>query len=162
MAKVIIVNEKDEQIGLKDRKDIKKDDIYRVSALWIKNSKGDILLAQRALTKKNNPGMWGPAVAGTNEEGETYESNIIKEAEEELGLKNVNFKKGPKIIRHNAHSYFCQWFTLKIDKKIDKFTIQKEEVEKIAWFKKETLLKDIKTHPDKFLKKMDTYVGLFS
>ena len=27
------------------------------------------------------PGKWGPAVAGTVEEGESYEENIIKEAE---------------------------------------------------------------------------------
>ncbi len=104
----------------------------------------------------------GPAVAGTNEEGETYEINIIKETEEELGLKNVKFEKGPKVIRHNGHHYSCQWFTLKIDKKIDEFKIQEDEVEKIAWFKKETLLKEIKTHPNKFLKKIDAWVKLFS
>ncbi len=56
--RVIIVNEKDEQIALKERKDIKKEEIYRVSALWITNSKGEILLAQRGLNKKHDPGKW--------------------------------------------------------------------------------------------------------
>ncbi len=81
-----IVNEQDEIIGYKDRKDRNLVDITRVSALWITNEDGEILLAQRGLNKTHSPGLWGPAVAGTVEEGETYESNIIKEAEEEIGL----------------------------------------------------------------------------
>lgn len=162
MAKVIIVNEKDEQIGLKDRKDIKKDDIYRVSGLWIKNSKNQVLLAQRGLNKKHDPGKWGPAVAGTVEEGESYEKNIIKETEEELGLKNVKFEKGPKIRWYGKHNYFCQWFILTIDKDISEFKIQKEEVEKISWFDKEELIKEAKNHPEKFLKGINDWLEMFN
>ena len=91
--KIIIVDEDDNIIGSKERNSIVSGDIYRVSALLIENSKGEILLAQRALTKKHDPGKWGPPVAGTVEEGETYESNIVKEAEEELGLKNIQIIK---------------------------------------------------------------------
>jgi isopentenyldiphosphate isomerase len=75
--KIIIVNEKDKEIGLKERGTLKTEDIYRVTALWITNSKDEILLAKRALTKSNDPGKWGPAVAGTVDEGETYEENSI-------------------------------------------------------------------------------------
>lgn len=94
--KIVVVNENDEVVGAKKRGTIATDDIYRVSALWITNSNGDVLLAQRALTKKNDPGKWGPAVAGTVEEGETYLGNITKETEEEIGLKDVQFTEGPK------------------------------------------------------------------
>ncbi|MFA6422790.1 MAG: NUDIX domain-containing protein, partial [Candidatus Buchananbacteria bacterium] len=86
MAKIIIVNENDEAIGHKERNELDFSDIYRVSGLWITNLKGEILLAQRAFTKNHDPGKWGPAAAGTVEEGEDYETNILKEAEEELGL----------------------------------------------------------------------------
>lgn len=92
-SKIIIVDENDTIIGHKNRDSMEDGDMYRVSALWIQNSKGDILLAQRSFDKRNDPGKWGPAVAGTVEEGETYESNIIKEAEEEIGLKNSHFDK---------------------------------------------------------------------
>jgi len=93
-VKIIIVDENDNPIGLKERGTLDYDkDIYRVSALWITNSKGQILIARRALTKKQNPGKWGPGVAGTIDEGETYDSNIIKEAKEELGLQNIKPEK---------------------------------------------------------------------
>ena len=92
--KIQIVNTNDKVIGLKERKNLDyKNNIYRSSALWIINSKGKSLLAQRALTKKHHPGKWRPAVSGTIEKNETYDSNIIKESEEELGLKNIHPKK---------------------------------------------------------------------
>ena len=75
--KIILVNENDEIIGYKERGTLDKEDIYRVSALWIQNSKGEILLAQRSFNKNNNPRKWGPAVAGTNDEGESYESKTF-------------------------------------------------------------------------------------
>ena len=44
-AKISIANENDEVIGYKNRGALKQENIYRVSALWIRNSKDDILLA---------------------------------------------------------------------------------------------------------------------
>lgn len=84
-----IVDEEDNIIDYKERKKLDLKDIYRVSALWIENSKGEILLAQRSFNKKHHPGLWGPAVAGTVEKGESYEENISHEIEEELGIKEV-------------------------------------------------------------------------
>lgn len=106
--KIIIVDENDEIIKHKERGTLNQSDIYRVSALWIQNSKGEILLAQRSFNKKNHPGKWGPAVAGTNDEGETYESNIVKEAEEEIGLKNISFQKSINQKVEGEHNYFAQ------------------------------------------------------
>ena len=83
----IIVDSNDEIIGYKPREEITPNDIYRISALWIADENGRLLFAQRASTKKRNPDKWTMAVVGTNGKGETYKSNIIKEAEEELGIK---------------------------------------------------------------------------
>jgi isopentenyldiphosphate isomerase len=116
MIKIIIVNEKDEIIGFKERSKVKTDDIYRVSALWAENAKGDILMAQRAFSKMNSPGKWGPAVAGTVEEGETYDSNITKEAEEEIGLVNSKFGKGEKVRVFGEHNYFRNGIMLSLKK----------------------------------------------
>lgn len=74
-----VVNDSDEVIGHKFRNDIDfVKDIYRVAALWLTNSQGQVLIAQRLLTKDKDPGKWGPAAAGTLEKDETYESNIYK------------------------------------------------------------------------------------
>ena len=66
---IIIVDKEDNIIGYKDRYKLDPSDIYRVSALWLTNSKEDILLAQRSFDKKHYPGKWGPAVAGTVKKG---------------------------------------------------------------------------------------------
>lgn len=150
--KIILVDEKDNVIGSKERSKLNHpEDIYRVSALWITNNKGDILLAQRALTKDKDPGLWGPSVAGTVELGETYDDNIKKEISEEIGLKNVKLKKGPKIMVSSPRRYFCKWYFLKTDKKAEDFTIQKEEVAQVKWFSKEKLMKMLKETPSQII-----------
>ncbi len=128
---IIIVDEYDNVVSYKKRKDLQAEDIYRVSALWLTNSKGEILLAQRAYDKKHHPGKWGPSVAGTIESGETYDDNIIKEAEEEIGLKGVDFKKGPKELNKKDYSHYTQWYLAVVDRNIEDFIVQPGEVVKV-------------------------------
>lgn len=149
---IIIVDESDNIITHKKRDSIDSLDIYRVSALLVENSKGDFLLARRGFNKKNNPGKWGPAVAGTNEIGETYQSNIIKEIYEEIGLTNIELVKGDKIRRKGKNNYFCQIYHSIINKNIDEFNIDKNEVEEIKWFTKQGLIDEIDKNPDEFLR----------
>ena len=131
---VIIVDENDKIIEYKKRWTILHSDIYRVSALLIKNSNWEFLLAQRKFTKKNNPWKWSFTVAGTIEKWETYDSNIKKEIEEEIGISNLNYKKWDKKRIIWKHNYFCQFYSAILDKDLDYFTIQEEEVESIRWF----------------------------
>lgn len=158
-----IVSEKDEVIGHKhrDELDLKKD-IYRVSALWLTNSEGDVLIAQRALTKNNAPGVWGPAVAGTVEEGETYEINIYKEAEEEIGLTGHRFTIGPKVFNNGPRNYFTQWFTVAVDEPVSYFKIQLEEVERVRWIPMSELVSEVKDSPEKFTTNFPSRLKLFS
>src|SRR3989338_5980000 len=157
----IIVDETDTIIGYKQSNSLKKDDWYRVSALWITNSKGNILLAKRHHSKSHHPGKWGPAVAGTVDEGETYEENIIKQAEEELGLKNIKPSLGPKTKTDNEFHNFTQSYILNIDKELNEFKIQEDEVEEIKWFSPDELKKELQEHPEEFLPTMKKYFELF-
>ena len=153
--KIPIVDENDEIIGVVDGKneiDLHPELIYRACSLWITNSKDEILLARRAFNKDHDQGKWGPAVAGTVEEVETYESNIIKEAEEELGLKNIKPIRGEKLRKKTKWNYFFQRFYLILDKDISEFKIQENEVAEIKWFTEEELKKELREHPDNFLK----------
>ena len=145
--KIAIVNNKDEVIGFKERGYLDNSrDIYRVSALWITNTRGEVLLAKRAFTKKQNPGKWGPAVAGTVEEGESYESNILKESGEEIGLKNIKPKKAIKEFVNGKHKHFTQWFFLKSDIKLNDLNVNTEEVAEVKWFEMEEVFKLIKNN----------------
>ena len=162
-SKIIIVDKNDKVIRLEEWEDLKNEDIYRVSGLWIENSKGEVLLARRALSKSHDPNRWGPAVAGTLEEGETYDSNILKEAEEEIGFKNVKFEKGPKskIMLVGRLRYFLQWYMVKIDQPLSEFKIKKSEVAEVKWFSKDEIKKKLKENPSDFIYSIDQWVGLF-
>lgn len=157
--KIQIVDDQDQLIGLKERNEVDyKSDIYRVSALWLTNSKGQTLLAKRAAVKDKDPGKWGPAVAGTIDEGETYDENIYKEAEEEIGLTGVQFKKGQKILVKHPRTYFCQWYLVTLDRDTDNFVMQEDEVAGLAWVDIEKMKQELKTNPDKYVPAMKQIV----
>jgi isopentenyldiphosphate isomerase len=55
---ILLVDENDIAIGKIEREKKKAPQIHRVSALWLKNNQGEILLAKRHKNKATNPGLW--------------------------------------------------------------------------------------------------------
>jgi len=157
--RVIIVDEDDNEIGVKAWGEMLLSDRYRVSALWVVDSEGKILLARRAHNKVHNPGVWGPAVAGTIEEGETYDSNIVKEAEEELQLKIVKPLKVDKLNRSGKYTHFTQWYKWVYDGQ--EIVFAKDEVAEVKWWTKEELNQALADKPEDFIEKMRALVELF-
>lgn len=161
-AKAVIVDKNDVVVGAKPKSQWLNTDIQRVTALWLTNSKGEILLAQRALTKRYSPGKWGPAASGTVEEGETYDSNIIKEVEEEIGIKDIKPTKGPKFFVTAEHSYFRQMYYAVLDAPITAFKFPKEEVSALKWFSPEEIRVAQKENPENFTHAIADWMnGLF-
>lgn len=157
-----LVDMQDTIIGTKDRADIDyANDIFRTASLWITNSNGDVLLAQRKFDKKVDPGKWAEAVGGTVEGDDSYEQTVIREAEEELGLVGMEITEGPKQFIATPCKYFVQWYVTVIDKDISKFTPQLEEVENIAWIPREQLEKELVEQPEKYIEAMKEIVALF-
>lgn len=152
--KIPVVNEQDEIIGYKERSNRNDGDLVRATGLWVTDNDGNILIAQRSFKKKHDPGLWGPAVAGTVEEGETYESNIIKEAEEEIGLKGFDFSKGAKV---RTFSGFAQWFYVVVNHDY-LFIKQDEEVECVKWINKYELEKLVNEKPEIFIPGFSNYI----
>jgi isopentenyldiphosphate isomerase len=158
--KIQIVNDQDEVIGTKERAEIDyQTDIYRVSALWLTNSIGQTLLARRALIKDKDPGKWGPAVSGTIDEGETYDQNIYKEAMEEIGLEGVQFTKGIKMRITHPRQYFCQWYTIALDRDVSSFTMQAEEVDALEWVDIEQLKSELASNSNKYVPAMQQIIS---
>ncbi len=161
--RIILVDENDNIVDDVLRNEKKDEDIHRVSALWATNSQWEILLAKRHMSKKSHPWLWWPAVAGTNAVWETYESNIYKEAEEEIGITDIPFQKNIKIERFDAKTkHFIQWFNVQVDMTISEFRLQENEVEEVRWWSKEDLEKEIKENPELFLKSMPRYLEMFA
>ncbi len=65
--------------------------MIKVAVLWIVNEDGEILLAQRAHHKAQDPGVWGPAVTGKLEAGENFDEALVRETEEEIALKTTDY-----------------------------------------------------------------------
>lgn len=160
--KIIIVDENDQQIGVKERSKMDYSvDIYRSTSLWLTNSNGEVLIAKRSLDKDKDPGVWGPAAAGTVDEGETYDSNVYKEAEEEIGLTGVQFEKASKAFYEGNRRQYCQWFTASIDWPLDKFKLQVEEVAELAWVDSQVLKEDVTNNPKNYIPMMPRIVEAF-
>jgi len=151
---IFVVDEQDKIIGTKTRAELTPKDIIRVSVLWVENGKGQVLLQQRALTKKIGPGLWGPAVAGTVESDETYLSNIIKETEEEIGVAGVKPVQVGKRMYWEPGGKFGRMFMFyktTLDKDLDAFVIQHDEVAQIRWMTKDAILTDIHKNPGSYV-----------
>ena len=154
--KIPIVNEKDEIIEYKDIDQRNPEEICRSSSLWVTDPEGNILLSQRGFSNRRSPGLWDAAAAGFVEEGETYESSIIKEAKEEIKLIELKPIIGPKFRQSTSHEYFRQWFLVVINHNYP-FIKNDKEVADIKWFSRQELKKLFLEKPEMFTSSLKQY-----
>ncbi len=149
--RIPIVNEQDEVLYYKEREETTREEIRRIIGLNVFNEKGEVLIAKRQSNKKIDPNLWGPSVAGTVDEGCDYDDTVVKEAEEEIGLKNIKpiflkkyFYETPKTRR------YTQLYYVTIDSGT-KLTLQDEEVAEIKWISIIDLENWFKEKPEDFI-----------
>lgn len=88
-----LIDEDDNVIGSISREEVKENAIlHRGSAVFVFNSKGEILIHKRPADKKVYPSMWDFVLGGGVIKGETYEEAAKREALEEGGVKDVPFE----------------------------------------------------------------------
>ncbi len=162
MAEVILVNEQDEVIGAKERALASDDDIARVTGLWIENLAGEVLLAKRSADKRYDPLKWGISVAGTVEVGETYLSNILKEAEEEIGLKlrEADLSEVGRVLVHAEHAFWYRAFKMTADITLGELAPQKEEVAALRFVTKGALRQEFSEHPEHFTRSFEIALAM--
>ena len=76
---------------------------HRAVHLFVRNSRGEIYLQKRALTKRIQPGKWDTSVGGHVLPGESYERAAARELLEELGVR-LEDVGGPAALRY-LHDY---------------------------------------------------------
>ena len=69
------------------RKEVHKNGLWhKASGVIILNSNNQILLQKRSKLKEKNAGLWDITAAGHIPSGQTPETSLIREIEEEIGL----------------------------------------------------------------------------
>lgn len=85
--KVILVNEKDEQIGLMPKLEAhQKALLHRAFSVFIFNDNNQLMLQQRALNKYHSPGLWTNTCCSHQREGETNIEAGKRRLMEEMGF----------------------------------------------------------------------------
>jgi isopentenyl-diphosphate delta-isomerase len=85
--KVILVNEKDEQIGLMAKLEAhQKALLHRAFSVFIFNDKNELMLQQRALDKYHSPGLWTNTCCSHQRDGESNIEAGKRRLQEEMGF----------------------------------------------------------------------------
>lgn len=85
--KVILVNEKDEQIGLMEKIEAhEKALLHRAFSVFVFNDRNELMIQQRALTKYHSPGLWTNTCCSHQREGESNIAAGKRRLMEEMGF----------------------------------------------------------------------------
>ena len=60
--------------------------MHRASHILVFNSRGELFLQKRSMSKDENPGLWDTSAAGHVDSGEDYLACAVRELDEELGI----------------------------------------------------------------------------
>ena len=87
MEKVILVDKKDHQIGEMEKQEAHiKGVLHRAFSIFIFNSKGEVLLQQRAFHKYHSGGLWTNTCCSHPRNGETTIQAANRRLKEEMGM----------------------------------------------------------------------------
>ena len=85
---VILVDEQDTPIGLMEKQAAHvTPHLHRAFSVFVFNSKGELLLQQRALSKYHSPGLWTNTCCSHPRDGETVTEAASRRLMEEMGMQ---------------------------------------------------------------------------
>src|ERR1051326_5085267 len=83
-----VVNERDEVIGQKPRSEVHRQGLmHRATHILVFNKRGQVFLQKRSMRKDRQPGLWDSSASGHVDSGEDYDTCVVRELCEELGLQ---------------------------------------------------------------------------
>lgn len=87
IQQVILVNEQDEAIGIMEKMEAHRQALlHRAFSVFIFNSRGEMLLQQRAFSKYHSGGLWTNACCGHPSPGEQTGDAAARRLQEEMGF----------------------------------------------------------------------------
>jgi 8-oxo-dGTP pyrophosphatase MutT (NUDIX family) len=90
---VVIVDRDNNITGSATRRQMRAERLpHRCTYILVFNSRGELYVQKRTMTKDIYPGYWDPAAGGVMQVGESYEQSAAREVDEELGVRGVELR----------------------------------------------------------------------
>jgi len=150
---VILVNERDEKIGLMPKLEAhQKGILHRAFSIFVFNDKKELMLQQRALNKYHSPGLWTNTCCSHQRDGETSLEAGKRRLEEEMGFTTP-------LKETNSFIYKAPFDKGLTEPELDHILvgnyngipeINQTEVASWKWMTLEQIQKDIQINPDDY------------
>jgi len=129
-----VVNERDEVVGRQTRGEVHRLGLmHRAVHVLVFNSRGQVFLQKRSMTKDRQPGLWDSSASGHLNCGESYDACAVRELREEIGLelsappqRLFKLPASEKTDQEHVWIYRCE--------AEGPFTLHPEEIERGDWF----------------------------
>lgn len=126
---------------------------HKAVAIFIINSKNQVLLQKRSATKKLWPGMWDVSAGGHVLAGEFGFQAVIRECREELGLdldKNditfIGATTSTNLKGDVINNHFNEYYIAHKDFDPTILKLQTEEVSEAKWVARDEIIRRIENH----------------
>jgi len=141
-----IVDQYDQVIGQQTRSQVHQLGLrHRAVYLLVFNNRGQLFLQKRSMSKDCSPGLWDASASGHVDTGEDYDTAVIREAREELGI--ILTDKPEKLLKINASTQTAQEFVwLYRYQHQGPFQLHPEEISDGDWFSQKKINKWITNH----------------
>lgn len=153
MSEVILVNSKDEELGILDKMEAHYEGIlHRAFSVLVYNSKGEMLIQKRAADKYHSGGLWTNACCSHQQPGESSEAAAKRRLKEEIGLEAnpeflYKFIYKAELDNDLIEFEYDHVLTCTTDAKP---VLNPAEVEDFKYVDVKTLMADIKANPEQY------------
>ncbi|MFV0153567.1 isopentenyl-diphosphate Delta-isomerase [Empedobacter falsenii] len=150
---VVLVDQDDQKLGLMEKQQAHVAGLlHRAFSVFVFNSKGELMIQQRAASKYHSPTLWTNTCCSHPRDNETYEEAAHRRLQEEMGFDceleykfNFIYKAHLEndLIEHELDHVFIGTFDE--DPKLNP-----EEVMAYRWVELDDLKKDIEKNPQNY------------
>ena len=153
MEHLILVDANDNQIGTAEKVQAHKDGaLHRAFSIFVVNSKGEMLLQRRALSKYHCGGLWANTVCGHPRPGEKLEHAVHRRLNEELGFDCPLTKKFSYIYKAAFENGLTEheFLHVFVGTSDAKPKPDPQEVMDVSWQSPDAVRRDLKKHPEQY------------
>lgn len=145
-----VVNERDQVIGKKPRNEVHRLGLmHRATHVLVFNKRGQVFLQKRSMKKDRQPGLWDSSASGHVDSGEDYDSCVVRELREEIGLhlsevpqRLFKLPVSAETDQEHVWVYRCE--------AEGPFQLHPEEIERGDWFEPQEVTRWMSEKPEEF------------